>query len=90
MGLAAAGATAVWCAPASAPFFPPSPLRSASAHGSAVRELPSHSTTARTPKGTPAVLELLAQRDATATFFLVGEQVERYAAHSPPRSCGRS
>ena len=29
------------------------------------------------PQGTPAVLDLLAQRRATATFFLVGEQVER-------------
>ena len=32
------------------------------------------------PGGTPAVLETLRQRDATATFFLVGEQVERYPA----------
>ena len=30
------------------------------------------------PQGTPAVLEILRQRGATATFFLVGEQVERY------------
>jgi peptidoglycan/xylan/chitin deacetylase (PgdA/CDA1 family) len=30
------------------------------------------------PDGTPAILELLAQANATATFFLVGEQVERY------------
>jgi peptidoglycan-N-acetylglucosamine deacetylase len=29
------------------------------------------------PQGTPAVLELLAARRATATFFLVGEQVAR-------------
>ncbi len=29
------------------------------------------------PEGTPAVLEELARRGATATFFLVGEQVER-------------
>ena len=29
------------------------------------------------PEGTPAVLELLAGGDAPATFFLVGEQVER-------------
>jgi peptidoglycan/xylan/chitin deacetylase (PgdA/CDA1 family) len=32
------------------------------------------------PGGTPAVLETLAARGATATFFLVGEQVERYPA----------
>jgi peptidoglycan/xylan/chitin deacetylase (PgdA/CDA1 family) len=30
------------------------------------------------PQGTPAVLEALRERGATATFFLVGEQVERY------------
>jgi peptidoglycan/xylan/chitin deacetylase (PgdA/CDA1 family) len=30
------------------------------------------------PQGTPAVLELLARTGATATFFLVGEQVERF------------
>jgi peptidoglycan/xylan/chitin deacetylase (PgdA/CDA1 family) len=30
------------------------------------------------PEGTPAVLETLARRAAPATFFLVGEQVERY------------
>jgi peptidoglycan/xylan/chitin deacetylase (PgdA/CDA1 family) len=29
------------------------------------------------PQGTPAVLEILASRGARATFFLVGEQVER-------------
>jgi peptidoglycan/xylan/chitin deacetylase (PgdA/CDA1 family) len=32
------------------------------------------------PQGTPAVLEILADRDARATFFLVGEQVERHPA----------
>ncbi len=32
------------------------------------------------PQGTPAVLEVLRERGATATFFLVGEQVERYTA----------
>ena len=30
------------------------------------------------PQGTPAVLEVLADAGATATFFLVGEQVERF------------
>jgi len=30
------------------------------------------------PQGTPAVLEVLRARGATATFFLVGEQVVRY------------
>jgi peptidoglycan-N-acetylglucosamine deacetylase len=32
------------------------------------------------PEGTPAVLAGLAARQATATFFLVGEQVERFPA----------
>jgi len=32
------------------------------------------------PEGTPAVLESLAEHGARATFFLVGEQVERYPA----------
>ncbi|HUA06581.1 MAG TPA: polysaccharide deacetylase family protein, partial [Solirubrobacteraceae bacterium] len=32
------------------------------------------------PEGTPAVLELLAEADIKATFFLVGEQVERRPA----------
>jgi peptidoglycan/xylan/chitin deacetylase (PgdA/CDA1 family) len=32
------------------------------------------------PEGTPAVLEALAAQQATATFFLVGEQVERFPA----------
>jgi peptidoglycan-N-acetylglucosamine deacetylase len=30
------------------------------------------------PEGTPATLEVLRERGATATFFLVGEQVERH------------
>ena len=32
------------------------------------------------PEGTPAVLEILASADIKATFFLVGEQVERRPA----------
>src|SRR3954451_23904838 len=32
------------------------------------------------PQGTPAVMEALAAAGATATFFLVGEQVERRPA----------
>mgnify|MGYP002146003620 CR=1 FL=1 len=32
------------------------------------------------PEGTPAVLEALREADASATFFLVGEQVERNPA----------
>jgi peptidoglycan-N-acetylglucosamine deacetylase len=32
------------------------------------------------PEGTPAVLEILAAADIKATFFLVGEQVQRRPA----------
>jgi peptidoglycan/xylan/chitin deacetylase (PgdA/CDA1 family) len=32
------------------------------------------------PQGTPTMLDVLRDRGATATFFLVGEQVERYPA----------
>jgi peptidoglycan-N-acetylglucosamine deacetylase len=34
------------------------------------------------PRGTPAVLDALASAGARATFFLVGEQVERYPEHA--------
>ena len=30
------------------------------------------------PEGTPAILDALAQRDVTATFFVVGQHVERF------------
>ncbi len=82
MGLAAAGATAAWCAPASAPVLP------AVADALGLRTRLGRPGVALTfddgphAKGTPAVLELLAQSDVTATFFLVGEQVERLPALS--------
>ena len=38
------------------------------------------------PEGTPAVLEVLARAGARATFFLVGEQVERRPACWPRSS----
>jgi peptidoglycan/xylan/chitin deacetylase (PgdA/CDA1 family) len=78
LGAGAAGAAAAWSLPALAPVVPPLaralsvPTRSA---------LPG--TVAVTfddgphPQGTPAVLEALAAAGARATFFLVGEQVER-------------
>ena len=77
--LGTAGAAAVWSAPAAAPFAP------------AVAQALGISTRLREPRGvaltfddgphtegTPAVLEALDRADATATFFLVGEQVMRY------------
>lgn len=78
-GALAAGA--VWCGPGLAPHWPALarllrvPLRLGDGAGVAVTfDDGPH------PEGTPAVLETLAARDARATFFVVGEQVERYPA----------
>jgi peptidoglycan-N-acetylglucosamine deacetylase len=74
----AIGAAAAWFAPAAAPVFPPVaaafriPLRLASPHGIAVTF-----DDGPDPRGTPAVLEILGRAGVRATFFLVGEQVER-------------
>lgn len=80
LGGLAAGAA--WCAPALAPLVP----RVAGVLGTA-RTLPATGPAERTvaltfddgphPRGTPAVLELLREHGATATFFVVGEQVRR-------------
>jgi peptidoglycan/xylan/chitin deacetylase (PgdA/CDA1 family) len=79
--LGAAGAAAAWSAPAAAPFAPPVarrlgiPTRLPGPRGVAVTfDDGPH------PEGTPAVLEALGRAAATATFFLVGEQVERHPA----------
>ena len=75
------GLTAAWCGPAAAPLAPPLakalgiPLRIRHDSGVALTfDDGPH------PQGTPAVLELLRAAGATATFFLVGEQVERWPA----------
>jgi peptidoglycan/xylan/chitin deacetylase (PgdA/CDA1 family) len=77
-----AGATAgaaAWCWPAASPVAP----WLARAGGIPLR-LPEPRGVALTfddgphPQGTPAVLELLARANAVATFFLVGEQVQRW------------
>jgi peptidoglycan/xylan/chitin deacetylase (PgdA/CDA1 family) len=76
----ALGLAAAWSLPALAPIVAPlcAPLGIA-------RRLPAdHDGVALTfddgphPEGTPAVLDVLADAGATATFFLVGEQVERH------------
>lgn len=79
--LGALGAAAAWCAPGPAAHVPPLagalriPLRLPHENGIALTfDDGPH------PQGTPAVLELLAAADARATFFLVGEQVERRPA----------
>jgi peptidoglycan-N-acetylglucosamine deacetylase len=72
---------AVWCGPGLAPHWPALarvmdvPLRTHRSEGVCVSfDDGPH------PEGTPAVLEALARRSATATFFVVGEQVERFPA----------
>ena len=77
----ATGAAAAWCAPAAAPLVPPL----AAALRIALR-VPGQAGVALTfddgphPQGTPAVLDVLERHGATATFFLVGEQVRRTGA----------
>lgn len=76
--IAATALAASWCAPAPAPVVP----LLAAPWGIALR-LRSRRGIALTlddgphPQGTPAVLELLERAQVRATFFLVGEQVER-------------
>ena len=74
----ALGTAALWAAPAAAAVVPP--LADAF---SIERRLPGAGVAITFddgphPDGTPAMLELLAGASATATFFLVGEQVERF------------
>ncbi len=77
--LVALGAAAAWCAPAPAPI-----VRPLAELFRIPRTLNSDGGIALTfddgphPQGTPAVLDILRDADATATFFLVGEQVERW------------
>jgi peptidoglycan/xylan/chitin deacetylase (PgdA/CDA1 family) len=79
IGLGAFVAASGWCAPAPAPHLPAlARLLGIS------RRLPHLNGVALTfddgpdPRTTPVVLDLLARAQATATFFLVGEQVERF------------
>jgi peptidoglycan-N-acetylglucosamine deacetylase len=79
--LAPAALTAAWCSPALAPVVPPVaralrlPRRHSDPRGVALTfDDGPH------PQGTPAVLEALREARAEATFFLIGEQVERYPA----------
>jgi peptidoglycan/xylan/chitin deacetylase (PgdA/CDA1 family) len=79
--LAAAGALAAWCVPAAAPVAPivasafRIPRRLASPHGIAITfDDGPHA------QGTVEVLRELDRAGARATFFLVGEQVERLPA----------
>lgn len=71
----------MWCGPGLAPHWPALaramgvPMRASEAGGVSVTfDDGPH------PEGTPAVLEALARDHAAATFFVVGEQVERFPA----------
>ena len=78
--IAAAGlAGAAWCAPALAPVVPgvADALRTARTLPSADGAVALTFDDGPHPQGTPAVLEILRERGATATFFVVGEQVRR-------------
>ena len=74
-----AGLAAAWSLPALAPVVP-----AVSGLIGAERRLDGDGGVALTfddgphPEGTPAMLEVLRERGAVATFFLVGEQVERH------------
>jgi peptidoglycan/xylan/chitin deacetylase (PgdA/CDA1 family) len=75
---AAVAAAAAWCAPAAAPVLPAVantfgvPRRLSAGHGIAITfDDGPH------PEGTPAMLRELERAGALATFFLVGEQVQR-------------
>jgi peptidoglycan/xylan/chitin deacetylase (PgdA/CDA1 family) len=79
--LIGAGLVAAWASPAPAPIAPPIaralrlPRRTSDPVGVAITfDDGPH------PQGTPAVLEVLREVGAVATFFLVGEQVERNPA----------
>jgi peptidoglycan/xylan/chitin deacetylase (PgdA/CDA1 family) len=76
--IGAAALAAMWCAPAPAPVVP----LLAGAFGIRIRLRSPHGIALTFddgphPHGTPAVLEQLERANVRATFFLVGEQVER-------------
>ena len=78
-GLALAGAAA-WCGPGLAPHVRSlcGPLGISRTLPLGTREVALTFDDGPHPEGTPAVLEALAAHRAGATFFLVGEQVERH------------
>jgi peptidoglycan-N-acetylglucosamine deacetylase len=79
--LAPTAVAAWWCSPALAPVVPPvaRALRLPRRHGDEGAVAVTFDDGPH-PEGTPAVLETLREADASATFFLVGEQVERNPA----------
>ncbi len=79
MRAAAITLAGAWALPALAPLHPPlrTPLRVQTRIG---RGVALTFDDGPHPQGTPAMLEILAARGVTATFFVVGEQVERNPA----------
>jgi peptidoglycan-N-acetylglucosamine deacetylase len=80
-GVTALTAGAVWTAPAmaavSAPACAALHIQRRLDEPAAPRDVALTFDDGPHPQGTPAVLEIMADRGARATFFLVGEQVER-------------
>lgn len=75
----AAGVAAGWSLPALAPIVPAvSELVGAERRVRDARGVAITFDDGPHPEGTPATLEVLRERGAVATFFLVGEQVERH------------
>ncbi len=74
--IAALGAAGLWSAPALAPLMP-SLCRGLGIQRRLERDVALTFDDGPHPEGTPAVLEVLDRAGARATFFLVGEQVER-------------
>src|SRR5690348_14675314 len=79
-GRIALAAGAAWCAPALAPHVRGlcGPLRISRTLPVNGRDVALTFDDGPHPVGTPAILGTLGGRNAKATFFLVGEQVERY------------
>src|SRR5438093_10916815 len=74
-----AGVAAGWSLPALAPIVPAvSELVGAERRVRDARGVAITFDDGPHPEGTPATLEVLRERGAVATFFLVGEQVERH------------
>jgi peptidoglycan/xylan/chitin deacetylase (PgdA/CDA1 family) len=80
--IAAGAAAAAWSSPALAPVAPPvcAALRIPRRLPDGARGVALTFDDGPHPQGTPAILELLRAAGARATFFLVGEQVERHPA----------
>ncbi len=76
LGAAASAATVLHAGPALAPIVPGvAPALGIQLHQEGVEGVALTFDDGPHPQGTPAVLEVLRERGATATFFLAGEQV---------------